>query len=118
MVSVPVEDLILREKAAKQYEKKLVFLRELLGGSRTVVGRILEIAPEKHKIRVWVETWKTIVSVRSGGDDTGFAEGEEVQLQCAINLLGRHWSERMVVAISKSASTDCQEAQCPAPADS
>jgi len=116
MVSVPVEDLIVREKAAKQYEKKLVFVREVLGGSRTVVGRILEIVPEKQKIRVWVETWKTIVSVR--GDGAGFAEGEEVQLQCAINLLGRHWSERMVVQISKFASTDCQEAPHPAPTDS
>lgn len=116
MVSVPVEDLVVREKAAKQYEKKLVFLRELLGGPRTVVGRILEIVPEQSKIRVWVETWKTIVSVRGGAD--GFAEGEEVQLECAINLLSRRWSERMVVRVSKSASTDCQEAQCPAPADS
>ena len=116
MVSVPVEDLVVREKAAKQYEKKLVFVRELLGGSRTVAGRILEIVPEKQKIRVWVETWKTIVSVRGGGD--GFAEGEEVQLECAMNLLSRRWSEKLIVRMSRFASTDCQGAQCPAPADS
>ena len=118
MVSVPVEDLVVREKAAKQYEKKLVFIRELLGGPRTVVGRILEIVPEKQKIRVWVETWKTIVSVRGGADCASFAEGEEVQLECAINLLSRRWSEKLIVRVSKCASTDCQEAQCPAPADS
>jgi exoribonuclease R len=116
MVSVPVADLNARAKAVKQYEKKLVFLRELLGGSRTVTGRILDIVSEKAKLRVWIEAWQTTLSVRTE-EYASFSEGEMIQLECAMNLLSRRWSEKLVVRVSKSASTDCQEAQCPAPAD-
>lgn len=118
MVTVPVHDLNARSKATKQYERNLLFLREVLThssseGHRIVSGRILAISSDRQQCSVWIDAWKKKMNVHAHDLDE-FEEGELVNVQCAMNLLGRHWKDRMVIRLSKvrSEDTGCQAEQC------
>jgi exoribonuclease R len=119
MVTVPIQDLNIRSKISKQYEKNLLFLREVLshtGGPRIVSGRILDITADRQKCSIWIDAWKKKMTIHNHDLDV-FEEGEIVNVECAMNLLGRHWRDKMVIRLTKCASTDCQVEQCPAPAE-
>jgi exoribonuclease R len=114
MVTVPIQDLNARSKAVKQYEKNLLFVRELLShtdGPRIVSGRILDIAPDRQKCSVWIDLWKKKISIHAH-DLGGFEEGEIVQVECAMNLLGRHWKDRLVIRLIKFVNRGCQAERC------
>lgn len=95
-VSLPVADLNLRAKAAKSFEKNLHYLRALLEGPKEVEGLILDVS--EIKIRLWIPSWQRIVSIQPE-PDRNLAEGQAVRIRFAINLLGRHWRERIITKI-------------------
>jgi len=82
-----------RQKDCKRYERDLFFL-ENLGGGR-LNGIILS---EK---KVWIESWKRIVSWKSGQ-----VPGTSVVLEYYVNPNIRHWKERIVF---RDVSKGCQE---------
>lgn len=95
-VSVPVDDLNLRAKAAKAFEKNLHYLRALLEGPKEVEGLILDVSDSK--IRLWIPSWQKIVSIQPEPDMI-LVEGQSAQIRFALNLLGRHWRERIITKI-------------------
>jgi exoribonuclease R len=96
LVTVSVHDLNRSAKVARDYEKNLFYLRALLVGPRKISGRILDI--EETKMRIWIPSWQKTVNLRID-KEYDLKEGQIVNLQCALNLLGRHWQERLVVQI-------------------
>ena len=92
-VSVPVDDLNLRSKAAKSFEKNIHYLRALLDGPKDVDGCILDLS--ETKIRIWIPSWQKIVSLHPE-PGRNLAEGQAARIRFAINLLGRHWRERII----------------------
>ena len=83
-------------KAAKTFEKNLHYLRALLEGPKEVEGLILDSS--ETKICLWIPSWQHIASIRTVSGLT-LAEGQKVHVQFAINLLGRHWKERIITKI-------------------
>lgn len=93
IVSISIADLNCRAKAAKKYEKNLLYLRELLSGPKEVEGRVLDLDGEKA--RIWIPSWQKTLNIRSAD----LSEGRIVRIQCAFNLLGRHWKDRIITKI-------------------
>ena len=78
-----IEWLNKRQKDCKRYERDLFFLENLTDGQLTGI-----ILSEK---KVWIESWKRIVSWRSG-----MTPGTSVSLEYFVNPNIRHWKERIV----------------------
>ena len=115
IVTLEVDDLNRRAKAVKQYEKNLLFLHNLITGPREVSGKILDI--DGSKIRVWIECWQKTVKLSMRFDSSknlfisadekdtfSLKEGDDVNLICAMNLLGRHWKDRLVIRVTSLCS--------------
>lgn len=109
-VSVPVEDLNKRAKAAKAYEKNIIFLRAVLGDVRYLSGiRILDICDST--IKVWIYQWQKAVNIRMKRNADGMFisddekmiynlhEGDTINLEFALNTGARHWKERIIIKI-------------------
>jgi exoribonuclease R len=109
-VTVPVEDLNLRSKMAKSYERNLLFVRSVLGGKRTFDNvRIINI--NSNKVVLWITEWQKTVSIRMKQNEMGqfvsadekytyeLHEGDLVSIEFAINLAGRFWKDRMIIRI-------------------
>jgi hypothetical protein len=109
-VTVPIQDLNVRSKACKQYEKNLLFVRAVLNDIRNVSGaRILDI--QDTKLKIWVHQWQKSVTLYMNKNTDGnfisadektiydLHEGDLVNLSFALNLAGRHWKERMIIRI-------------------
>lgn len=109
-VTVPIDDLNQRAKAAKAYEKNLLFLQNVLGDERYLTGaRILDI--QEDKVSLWISQWQKKVSICMKRNMEGkfvsadektvheLAEGDLVNISFALNLAGRHWKERMIIKI-------------------
>jgi exoribonuclease R len=108
-VSVHIDDLNARSKASKKYEKNMVFIRELIHGPRKITGRILDIL-ENGKIRIWIPSWQKIIKVYltptenmnefiSADEKEKYYlnEGQIIECTIAMNLLSRHWKDRLIV---------------------
>jgi exoribonuclease R len=119
MVTVLCSELNKAAKVAKGYERDRQFLKCLLGdGERTFRGRVLDLESQedgKCVIRIWVGLWGRTVKTRmrfigmcEGGmrvcsadesDEFELREGQEVTFECAMNLAGRRWKDRLVIQI-------------------
>ena len=120
IVSVLCSDLNTRMKIAKGYERDLTFLRCLLNpeAKRRFRTRILDIVQKddgKVSLRLWVSEWaKTVtclyilVDTTEGvyrllsADETteySVSEGQEVSIECALNMAGRRWKDKMIVRL-------------------
>jgi len=123
MVTVLCSELNKAAKVAKGYERDRQFLKCLLGtGERTFGGRILDLEAQedgKCVIRIWVDAWGRTVKTRmrllglcEGGiarvcsaDETDtfeLREGQEIEFDCAMNLAGRRWKDRLVIQIKNT----------------
>ena len=125
MVTVLCSELNKSAKVAKSYERDRQFLKCLLGtGERTFGGRILDLEAQedgKCVIRIWVDAWGRTVKTRMRlvepiGDGVAVArvcsadesvefelrEGQEIEFDCAMNLAGRRWKDRLVIQIKSN----------------
>jgi len=120
MVTVLCCDLNRLAKAAKGYERDRQFLKCLLkDGERLFKGRVLDLEPKedgKCAVRIWVSAWNRSVKTRmrllerTGGgvlvrsaDETAvfeLREGQEIVFDCAMNLLGKRWKDKLVIQIN------------------
>ena len=121
MVTVFCSELNESAKVAKGYERDRQFLKCLLGdGERTFGGRILDLEPQedgKVVVRIWISAWGRTVKTRMrlveplksdglarvcSADETAtfeLREGQEIKFDCAMNLAGRRWKDRLVIQI-------------------
>ena len=119
MVTVLCSELNKAAKAAKGYERDRQFLKCLLKDEeRTFRGRVLDLEPKedgKCAVRIWVPAWNRSIKTRmrlleqTGGgvlvgsaDETAvfeLREGQEIVFDCAMNLLGKRWKDRLVIQI-------------------
>jgi exoribonuclease R len=125
MVTVLCSDLNKAAKVAKGYERDRQFLKCLLGdGERTLGGRVLDLEPQedgKCVVRIWVGLWGRTVKTRmrllepmadglamarvcSADESAEFElrEGQELTFDCAMNLAGRRWKDRLIIQIKSN----------------
>ena len=95
-----IDDLNRINKAAKKYERDVFFLRQLQTPQR-ISGYVLEVTDTKTK--VWVASWKRIVTLYV----TGFDIGTCIWMTYYLDMNQPTWKKRMIIR----ASTDCLELQ-------
>jgi exoribonuclease R len=118
LVSVPVDDLNLRAKVSKGYERDRVFLNALLkDGKRVFDAIVLDLDKDEGfvKICVWIPEWQQRVKMRAKivtktdrvwriatADESGFydlSEGQTVRVECGMNVGAKRWKDRLVLRI-------------------
>lgn len=84
---------------AKTFEREVFFLRALLSPSTDIAGCIVEVA--EGKIRMWVDAWKRIVSVKTPLAGWSFdpREGLDVMGSIYKDPAGRNWKHRIVYSL-------------------
>jgi len=109
-----IENLNTMGKAIKRYERDLTFVRVLMGSAREVSGIVVECSPNceapsvpqsmssstegtLRKLRVWVEAWNQIVTVKGEHD---FLPGATLDLKIFFDAGQRNWKRRMVLNLS------------------
>jgi len=115
IVSVPMDDLNLRAKVSKGYERDRVFLNALLkDGKRVFESIVLDLEENEGSVKVclWVPEWQQRVKMRAKllgktervwrigtADQSGsheLSEGQTVKVECGINVGARRWKDRLI----------------------
>ena len=118
IVSVPMDDLNLRAKVSKGYERDRVFLNALLQhGKRIFESIVLDLVEEEESVKVclWVPEWQQRVKMRTKllektdriwriatADESRIlelVEGGVVKVECGLHLGERRWKNRLVLSI-------------------
>ena len=118
IVSVPIDDLNLRAKVSKGYERDRVFLNALLSNGKRVFDAIVLDLEEENglaKICLWIPEWQQRVKMRARvlektdrgwriamadeSDSHELSEGQAVRVECGINMGARRWKDRLVLRI-------------------
>ena len=89
----------LRTKALKSYAHALHFLDCLSGATRMIDGLIIEVNPEKKKIRLYVEQWKMLLWWRNAPTDLMKEStiGCVVRVRYYVNKNAAGWKNRFVL---------------------
>jgi len=118
IVSVPMDDLNLRAKVSKGYERDRVFLKALLSdGKRIFESIVLDLVEEEGSVKIclWVPEWQQRVKCRyvlvekqedryivRSADETRtheLKEGSGVRIQCGLNTGAKRWKDRLLVSM-------------------
>ena len=118
LVSVPMDDLNLRAKVSKGYERDRVFLKALLSdGKRIFDALVLDLTEEDGVVKVclWIPEWQQRVKCRyvlvdkqedryivRSADETRsheLKEGCGVRIQCGLNTGAKRWKDRLLINI-------------------
>jgi exoribonuclease R len=91
-----IDNLNMMAKAIKKYERDLTFVRVLMGPDsvREVSGIVVERCASK--MRLWVEDWKQIVTVKGSYD---FLPGATLDLKIFFDAGQRNWKRRMILSV-------------------
>jgi exoribonuclease R len=98
-----IDDLNRREKQAKAFSRDYFFMTALAQtpSSDLVRGVVMESKPEGGKTRVWVQSWKRVITVKHF-EPQAFTPGSIVAIQWYDNKEKPRWKERMVFHLEKT----------------
>jgi exoribonuclease R len=90
-----IDSLNAMGKAIKKYERDLTFVRVLMApdSPKEVDGIVVESG---KKLRVWIESWNQIVTVKGEYD---FLPGATVSVKIFFDAGQRNWKRRMVLSV-------------------
>jgi hypothetical protein len=113
-----MDDLNLRAKVSKGYERDRVFLKALLSdGKRAFDAIVLDLVEEEGSVKIclWVPEWQQRVKCRyvlvekqedryivRSADETRtheLKEGTGVRIQCGLNTGAKRWKDRLLVSM-------------------
>ena len=86
-----------RQAYAKKHDRDYIFLRQLLLYNYDVheqLGIVLSILEDKMKVKVYVNAWKRVVSVKY--TESIYKPGDQVILEYYSDMKRVGWKERMV----------------------
>jgi hypothetical protein len=113
-----MDDLNLRAKVSKGYERDRVFLNALLQhGKRIFESIVLDLVEEEGSVKIclWIPEWQQRVKMRAKllektdriwriatADESRIlelVEGGVVKVECGLHLGERRWKNRLVLSI-------------------